>query len=78
MIFEKDVPDDVASLIMTFNDIIAKVNSGEIPCLPGTGCTHCFGSGFREVPDPQGSHYRGVVRCDKCKYWEYRREREGY
>lgn len=32
-------------------------------------CKSCFNCGFREVPDPQGSNYRGRVKCDRCEYW---------
>jgi hypothetical protein len=33
----------------------------------------CFNSGFREVADPKGGRNPGVVRCDRCSYWEFRR-----
>lgn len=41
-------------------------------------CSACFNSGFREATDPRGSAYRGVVRCDQCRYWEYRREKTSW
>ncbi len=43
----------------------------------GFQCRHCFGCGWREVPDPTGAPYRGVVRCNECNYWHfYRQNRE--
>lgn len=35
-------------------------------------CPDCFNSGFRYVRDPQpASDAIGVVRCDRCRYWEF-------
>lgn len=65
----------VQAIFKTWNEIIEKIRSGEIRTATGYECSECFNSGFREVPDPQGGHYKGVVRCDRCRYWEFARER---
>lgn len=61
-------------LIETFNKIIADVKSGKIKLREGFQCRDCFGRGWREVPDPQGSNYRGVIKCRNCEYWNFRRQ----
>lgn len=33
-------------------------------------CFACFNSGWRHVLDSAGKS-QGVIRCDKCKYWEF-------
>lgn len=35
-------------------------------------CPDCFNTGWRYVADPQGSSYRGVVRCDRCNTNHFR------
>ncbi len=51
--------------------------NGTLACAPDRfECRYCFNSGFREIADPQRqSNYRGVVRCDYCEYWSFRRQR---
>ena len=65
----------ISSYIETWNEIIDEVNSGKVRIRAGFECAECFNSGFRYVPDPQGSHYKGVVRCNQCRYWEFEAER---
>jgi len=60
--------------VMTADGILAKLRSGEIRTFGGYECSECFNSGFRAVDDPHGGPNRGVVRCDRCRYWELKRE----
>ena len=59
---------------LTAVDILGKLRAGEIRTFGGFECGECFNSGFREVDDPQGGPNEGVVRCDRCRYWEFKRE----
>ena len=54
-----------------------KLASGEIRTFSGFDCNDCHNSGFRMVDDPAGSRYKGAVRCDRCRFWEFIRERLG-
>jgi hypothetical protein len=65
----------ISSYIETWNEIIDDVNNGRVRIRQGFECSQCYNSGFRYVPDPQGSKYRGVVRCNECRYWEFEAER---
>ena len=72
-VVEPDRPLD--GLLKTWNEIIADVKSGKIKTDDSRyECSFCFNSGFREIADPTGSPYRGVVRCSQCRYWEFRRQ----
>jgi hypothetical protein len=54
---------------------IADITSGRVKSVGGDyrrfECPECFNSGWRYISDPQGSTERGVVRCDRCRYWEF-------
>ena len=56
-----------------------KLASGEIRTFTGFDCDDCHNSGFRMVDDPSdrvyGGRYQGAVRCDRCRYWEFVRDR---
>lgn len=68
--------DNLVPLIAISDSIRADLAAGKLRTHDGQfECQGCFNSGFREISDPQGSVYRGVVRCDQCRYWEFRRQR---
>lgn len=33
-------------------------------------CEYCFDSGMRRVPNPNDPREMGVIRCNRCGYWE--------
>lgn len=56
------------------NRILAGLDDGTLPTAYRFECWECFNSGFRSVQDLKHSHYSGVVRCDRCEYWNFRRK----
>lgn len=58
-----------------WEQIIDDLHAGKIKVDNGYECSECFGSGFRYVDDPKDplySKFKGVVRCNHCRYWEIR------
>lgn len=72
---ETSADNSLTAIHATWNDIIQKVQNGEIRIEQGFECKDCFNSGFRQVSDPHGGRFTGVVRCDQCRYWEFQRAR---
>ena len=67
-------PMERVSSAMDSASILAKLRAEEIRTFEGFECWACFNSGFRTVADPKGGPNEGVVRCDRCRYWEFKRE----
>lgn len=67
--------EQMASLTATWNGIIEDVYAGKVKLHDRYECKECFNTGFRQIDDPQGGHYRGVVRCNHCRYWYYHAEK---
>lgn len=62
------------------DEIRRDLAAGKLSRFDGTAgfmCEHCLNAGWRYVDDPRDkySNYRGVVRCDRCRYWEFEYER---
>ena len=64
---------ELVQMIDLATSIRSDLASGKLRTRDGQfECIECFNSGWREVIDPQGSVYRGVVKCTRCRYWEFR------
>jgi len=70
--------DQFSSIAKRLQLIENSIKSGKIRTGDRTTCNYCFDSGLKEVDDPadplfRGDRvYRGVVRCNRCFYWENR------
>lgn len=70
--------NEISEIVATWNGLVNRINDGTIKVHHGFECRDCYNSGFREIDDPQGrigpdgSVYRGVVRCNRCEYWNRR------
>ncbi len=53
--------------------ILAGLKDGTLPMSDRFECQDCFNSGYRSVRDPNHPLYKGVVKCNRCEYWNFRR-----